>query len=250
MKIYNIHRFLFFILVMIGPVSGQNWNSNTTTVTNRLVNERSHHHEIKNKISSEKQLEKSKLLWSIGASLSSYLHEEGGWQWGYSVGLTLNFRVYKNLSMTLPFSYTRINAAPKNVEGRFYSLDDNNVYKELTDWQISVGFLEFPVLLNYKFFITNKYYLSYLLGPGLVIAVKDFSSIENVTITDEIIGTHDGVTPLEPLNVLHSGLNINSGVRFHVNRFYIDLLYVLYPYKIKDINKLNSISLRFGIDIN
>ncbi|NIU00527.1 MAG: hypothetical protein GWN01_06185, partial [Nitrosopumilaceae archaeon] len=75
---------------------------------------------IKDKMDSEKSSKKAKLLWSFGTNLSSFLNEEGKWQLGYSIGFTFNFRVYKNLSVTLPFSYTRINAAPENVEGRTF----------------------------------------------------------------------------------------------------------------------------------
>ncbi|NIU00526.1 MAG: hypothetical protein GWN01_06180, partial [Nitrosopumilaceae archaeon] len=92
--------------------------------------------------------------------------------------------------------------------------------------------------------------IGYVLGSGLVIATKDFSRIEKFKKTDEIIGVEKYGPPLEPQNVLYSGINIITGVRIHVSRFYIDLLYILYPYKIKDINKLNSISLRLGIDIH
>lgn len=214
---------------------------------------------------SEKSSQEAKLLWTFGTNLSSFLNEEGEWQWGYSIGLTFNFRVYKNLSMTLPFSYTRINAAPENVAERYYSNDlaeetpyplDYYVYKMLVDRKISIGFLEFPILFSFKFLSGKKYDLSYLLGTGVVIATRDFSKPtqpDDVTITDEIIGVHDGfplASPDETFTISNSGININTGIRFHVSRFYIDLLYVLYPYKIKDINKLNSISLRLGIDIH
>ena len=84
----------------------------------------------------------------------------------------------------------------------------------------------------------------------MVIGPKDLSRIEKSTRTDEIIGIEEYGPPLEPQNVLYSGININTGVRFHVSQFYIDLLYVLYPYKIKNINILNSISLKLGIDIS
>jgi hypothetical protein len=206
---------------------------------------------INDRTASEKQSKKSKLLLSFGANLSSYLYQESEWQLGYSVGLTFNFRVYKNLLMTLPCSYTRINTAPKNVEGVSYSDYGEYIYKTLTNWQISIGFLEIPILFSYKILTAKRYKLNYILGPGLVIAVKDFSRIENVTITNEIIGFNDYGSDLGPYYYLreNSGLNISTGIRLHVSRFYIDLLYVLYPYKIKQINKLNSISLRLGIDM-
>ncbi len=156
--------------------------------------------------------------------------------------------------MTLPLSYTRINASPKNVEGRSYA-SDGYIYKAFINREISVGFLEIPILFSYDFFSIKKYDFNYLFGIGLVIAVKDFSKLvqpKDVTITDEIIGTHD--FPLDPVEtrffIPNSGLNINTGVRFHLGRLYIDVLYTLYPYKVKEINKLNSISLRLGIDIH
>ena len=193
------------------------------------------------------------VLVSFGTNLSSYLGEEGQWQLGYSFGITFNFGVYKNLSMTLPISYTRINAAVKNFESKSYS-SDGNIYKTLFDREISVGFLDFPILFSYNFFPTKKYDLKYLLGTGLIIGVKDFwKPPDNVTITDEIIGTHNidiHDFPLDPAKPSNTGVNINTGVRFHVSRFYIDVLYILYPYTIKGINKLNAISLRLGIDIH
>lgn len=204
---------------------------------------------INDKRASETQSKKSILFLSLGVNLSSYLQEEGEWQWGYNLGFTINIHVYKNFSITLPLSYTRINAAPENVEGRTFPDFGENIYKILIDWQVSVGFLEFPILFRYKFYTAKSYDLSYVLGPGLAFATKDFSRIENVTKTDEIIGVEKYGRPLEPQYSLTSVASINTGIRFHVSRFYIDLLYVLYPYEIKNINKLNSISLRLGIDM-
>lgn len=209
-----------------------------------------HRYKIKDKTPSQKQPDKSKFFWSFGTNLSSFLNEEGKWQLGYNVGLTFDFRMYKKLSITLPFSYTRINASPENVEGRTFPNVGENVYKTLSDWKVSFGFLEFPVLFTYKFLSKNNYDIRLVLGPGVVIATKDFSRIEKFTRTDEIIGVEKYGPPLEPQNVLYSGYNITMGTRFHVSRFYISVFYALYPYKIKSINKLNSISLRLGIDIH
>lgn len=201
----------------------------------------------------EKESEESILFFSLGVNLSSFLHEEDEWQWGYNLGFTINFHVSKNFLITMPLSYTRINAAPRNVEGKSYS-NDGYIYKTFVNREISIGFFEIPILFSYKFFSTKSYDLSCILGPGLVIAAKDFSKPvqpEDVTITDEIIGTHN--FPIDPVDtrftIPNSGLNVNTGIRFNVSRFYIDLLYVLYPYEIKNINKLNSISLRLGIDM-
>jgi hypothetical protein len=204
----------------------------------------------KDTLNYKKSSENKKLLLLFGTNLSSFINEEGDWQLGYSIGLTLDFRVYKSLSISLPVSYTRINAAPKKVEGRTFPNVGDNIYKTLTDWQVSFSYLEIPIISTYKFFSKNNYDIRYALGPGLVIGPKDLSRIEKSTRTDEIIGIEEYGPPLEPQNVLYSGININTGVRFHVSRFYIDLLYVLYPYKIKNINILNSISLKLGIDIS
>lgn len=209
--------------------------------------------EINDTTAFEKESKRSILFFSLGANLSTFLYEEDEWQLGYNLGFTINIHVYKNFSITLPLSYTRINAALRNVEGKYYS-NDGYIYKAFVNRKISVGFLEFPILFSYKFFSTKSYDLSCILGPGLVIAAKDFSKPvqpEDVTITDEIIGTHN--FPIDPVDtrftIPNSGLNVNTGIRFHISRFYIDLLYVLYPYEIKNINKLNSISLRLGIDM-
>lgn len=202
------------------------------------------------RIASEEQSKESKLLLSFGANLSSFLHEEGEWQWGYNLGFTINIHVYKNFSITLPLSYTRINAAPENVEDRNYPDIGENIYKTLIDWQVSVAFFEVPVLFTYKVLTKNSYNIRYILGPGLVIAKKDFARVENVTKTDEIIGVEKYSRPLVPLHSLTLPItNINTGIRFHKNRLYIDILYILYLSKIKGINKLNSISLRLGIDM-
>jgi hypothetical protein len=235
-------------LIFVTSFSGQVWNSSKMTLKNRLINEKCDYQEIDDKLESEKQQRKTNLLVSVGMNYSSYIHQESEWQLGYNLGLTFNFKVYKKLSISLPFSYARINTAPQNVEGRFYS-DDGYIYKMFVEGQISVGFLEFPILFSYKFLTVKSYNFSFTFGPGLVIAIKDFSTTEDVLITDEIIGMHHGVIPLEPAYVLSSGFNINSGIRFNVSRFYIDFLYILYPYEIKEINKLNTISLRLGIDI-
>jgi len=208
---------------------------------------------------------KAIVLLSVGTNFSSYLHEEGQPRIGYNLGLTFNIPVYKNLSITLPFSYARINAAPERVAGRSYSYDlaektpnpvDYYIYKLLVNRKISIGFVQFPILLSYKFLPKEKYDFSYMLGAGLVIAATDFSTPtqpKDVTITDEIIGTYD-TPPIDPttdetFTLSNSGLTLNSGIRFHFTRFYIDLLYALYPYTIKDINKLNTLSLSLGIDL-
>lgn len=204
----------------------------------------------------QERTQKTVVLLSVGTNLSSYLNEDGAWQLGYDLGLTFNIHVYRNLSMTLPFSYTRIEATPKNVEGKFYS-HDGYIYKMFFNSEISIGFLEFPFLLDYKFYSTESYDLSYMLGPALALGVKDLSKPargDDVTITNEIIGTYNvdsgDVYESDAYRYLkNSGINLNTGIRFHVSRFYIDLLYCLYPYKIKHINKLNTISLRLGIDL-
>ena len=219
------------------------------------------------KTASGKQSRKSPFLVSFGTNLSFYPGEEGDRQLGYSFGLTFNFRVYKNLSMTLPISYTRINTALENVEGAsgtYFSGD--TLYKTLRDWQVSAAFFEVPLLFIYKFPTKNNFEISYILGPGLAFAAKDFSKIENFTRTDEIIGIDDGLISLDPSTPdLRSVINIITGVRLHISRFYLDLLYTFYsddikiiyklnstpryPTGIKTINKLNSISVKLGIDI-
>ncbi len=254
MKIHNILTNLLFLFVMVAFVSGQEKNLRSVTITNDPVDEKLLNQQIKNEISSAKQPGKSKLLWSFGTNLSSYVHRKSEWKPGYNVGLTFYFRVCKNLSITLPFSYTRIYTAFKNLEGKFYS-NDGHIYKAFFNPDISIGFLEIPILFSYKFFTAKKYDLSFIGGSALAIAAKDYSTPiqpEDVTITDEIIGTYDElpIYPSENFTYYNSGININTGIRFHVSRFYVDMLYILYPYKIKGINKLNSISLRLGIDVH
>jgi len=202
----------------------------------------------------EKKSKKGVFLLSAGCNISSYLFEDGEWQLGFRLGFTFNIRASKKVSITLPCSYTRINATPKNVEGASYSsyFDNRYIYRNYTDWQISVGFLEIPILLSYKFYNTRRYNVRFTIGPGIAIAIKDFSRIENVTITDEIIGTYD-VEPIDSyeyhFTYSNSGFNLNTGIRFNISRFYLDLMYIFYPYTIKDINNLNTISLIFSIDL-
>lgn len=207
-----------------------------------------------NNIQNEEKEKSNKgvLLLSIGVNISSYLFEDGDWDLGYNFGLTFNIRLFKKLFITLPFSYTRINASPKNIEGYFYSYSpENYIFKMFKDYQISIDFLEFPILLNYKFYKKRNYNFSILFGPGLIISVKDYSKTENSIITDEIIGTYDTmpVDPHEFITIANSGLNFNTGIRFNISRFYFDLVYSLCPYTIKEINKLNSISLNLGVDL-
>lgn len=199
---------------------------------------------------------------SAGLNTSSYLTEESGWRLGYRLGLTFNIKISKAVFITLPFAYTRIYALQKNVEGKYYSRDyvdesyqDYYVYKLFRDWQISVGLLEIPILLSYKFYNTKWYNISCTFGPGIVIAIKDFSKQASYTFTDEIIGTHDGavfdsVDPVDPYPYFeNSGFNLNTGLRFNVSRFYFDIVYTLYPFEIKEIKKLNTISLILSVDL-
>lgn len=242
---------VIFIAVMIGSVFSQECHT-TKALQNFYLNQ--FHNQDADNITSRNQSGEAQLLVSFGTNLSSFPGEEGDWQLGYSLGLTFNIPVYRKLSITIPLSYTRINADPKNVEGRSYA-NDGYIYKTFVNREISIGFLELPILLGYKFYTAKRYDLSFLLGSALVIAAKDYSKTvqpEDVTITDEIIGTHD--FPIDPVDtrftIPNSGLNINTGVRLHISQFYIDVLYILYPYKIKEINKLNVISLRLGIDVH
>jgi len=207
-------------------------------------------------ISGETKIKSTKGIFylSAGINISSYLIEKSEVQLGYSFGFTFNIMLSNYAFITLPFSYTRINTAPKDVEDYYYSYPPSNyIYKRLVDYQLSLGFLEFPVLLGYEFYENQGYNLNFIVGPGLVISIKDYSKVENSTITDEVIGIYDTL-PLEnsfngdPV-VANSGFNLNLGVRFNVSRFYFDLIYALYPYKIKDINKLNTLSLTFGVDL-
>lgn len=225
--------------------------------------------ELKYKTTPQKQFKESPLLASIGTNLSSYPGEEGRWQLGYSIGFTFNYRVYKNLSMTLPISFTRINTVLENLEGAGINPstgDIHTLYKTLRDWQISAAFFEIPLLFILEF-PTKNFELGYILGPGLAIAVKDFSKLENFTITDEILGLDDGNEPVDPATgELRSVINIITGVRLHVSRFYLDLLYTFnpdhikiitkldreskyFPNAVKRINKLNIISLKLSLNI-
>ncbi|RMD48009.1 MAG: hypothetical protein D6830_07730 [Ignavibacteria bacterium] len=208
--------------------------------------------EMNEKTASEKQTGRSPVLVSVGANLSSYPGEEGAWQLGYSIGLIFNIiNIHKNLSMILPFYYVRINTAPKNVEGRTYTfLAGEKIYKTLSDLQVSIVHVEAPLLFSYKFLTKNKYDISYILGAGIAIGIKDFSRVEKFTRTDEIIGVEQPPFPSGIPNELKDGWIIITGVRFHVHRLYLDLFYALYPYDVKDINRLNSISLKLGIDIS
>lgn len=200
----------------------------------------------------DKPNKKVGLLWSAGPNISKYISEDGDWRIGYRLGLTFNVRIANKSAFTFPFSYTRIHATPKRVEGKSYA-NDGYLYKVFVNRDISVGFIELPILFSYNFFSTKKYKFSYLLGTGLVIAVKDYSKLvqpEDVTRTDEIIGTHNfPVDPVETrFTIPNSGLNVSTGIRINVSRFYFDILYVIYPYDIKEINKLNSFSFIFSVD--
>ncbi len=244
---------LFFIfLITTAPLNAKNPNGVTDGENNKTT--------------AQKRPEKPPILVSYGINFSSYLGEKGEGQLGYSHGLTVNFRIYKNLSMTLPFSYTRINAALENVEGKTDADLGENVYKTLSDWQISAVFFEVPLLFTYKFPTKNSYDFGFVFGPGLAFAIKDYSKLK-FTRTDEILEISRYGASIDPeTHKLRSALNIITGVRFHINRFYLDLLYTFYPedikgiYKlhgtsqyphgIKSINNLNSISLKLGIDIS
>jgi len=166
------------------------------------------------KTASEKQAKEPPGLVSFGTNLSSFQGEDGQWQLGYSLGLTFNIHIYRNLSMTLPISYTRINAAPENVKDRNFPDPGESIYRILIDWQVSVGFFEVPALFTYKFITKSSYDIRYLLGAGLVVAKKDYSKIENITKTDEIIGVERYGHPLEPQHSLDFPItSISTGIR-------------------------------------
>ncbi|RMD48010.1 MAG: hypothetical protein D6830_07735 [Ignavibacteria bacterium] len=225
---------LFTFLILTGPLNANDFYGEKNGENDKTL--------------PQKQSKKSSLLFSYGTNLSFFSGEEGGWRPSYSIGLTFNFPIYRNLSMTLPLSYIRINAAPKNVADRTYFGSDT-VYKTLSDWEVSIVFFEVPVLLSYRFLNQKSYDFRYVLGFGLAFAVKDFSELKKFTRTDEILGI-DYTSPVDyPNYKLHSDINITTGVRFHLGRFYLDLLYAFYPYDIKDIAPLNSISLKLGIGI-
>ncbi len=227
---------LFTFLILTGPLNA-----------NEFFGEKNGEND---KTLAQNQSKRSPLFVSYGTNLASFSGEEGGWKPGYSIGLTFNFPIYRNLSMTLPLSYTRINAAPKNVEDRTYpDHSGDNIYKTLRDWQVSIIFFEVPVLLSYRLLTQKSYDFRYILGFGAAFAAKDFSEVKKYTETDEIIGV-ENIPSVDPPNYkLHSDINITTGVRFHLHRFYLDFLYTFYPYDIKDIAPLNSISLKLGIGI-
>lgn len=194
-----------------------------------------------------------KVLLSAGGNISKYISEMGDWQFGYRLGLTFIRNISSKIEITIPFSYIRTHAMPEKVKGKSYA-NDGNIYRTFVDRDIAVGFIELPLLFSYNVYSAKTYNLHYLFGPGLVIAAKDYSKLiepKDVTITDEIIGTHN--FPLDPVEtrftIPNSGLNVNTGIRFNVSRFYFDLLYVLYPYDVKEINKVNSISFIVHVDI-
>ena len=210
----------------------------------------------------EKKSKKGILLVSVGSNISSFLTEYGGWQLGYRIGVTFNIKVSKDVFVTPPFAYTRINAFRKNAEEEFYSYDNVGesyqefyIYKLFIDQKISLAFLEFPALLCYRFYQTNRYGVSITLGPGFALAVKDFSKWPTVTITNEIIGTHNGevfdiVDGNDPYRYLKdSGYDLNAGIRFNLSWFYLDMMYTYYPYTINEIENFNAISLIFSVDL-
>ena len=190
---------------------------------------------------------------SAGINTSSYLNEDGGWQLGYRLGWTFNFKVSKFVVVSLPFAYVRINAYQQNVEGSYYS-HDNYVYRTYKDWHISLSFFEFPILLSYKFYNAERYNLSFSFGPGIKIAIKDYSGQPTYTFTDEIIGTHDGqrfdsIDSGDSYGYFrNSGMNFYTGIQFNLRRFYLDLLYTINPFNIKDLKSLHTLSLIISID--
>ena len=213
----------------------------------------------------QKESGKSHYFVSFGTNMSGFPGEKGKWKIGYTLGITFKFRVYKNLSMSLPFSYNRINAALKNVEGKTDPGYGEDVYKTLSDWQIKVVFFEVPLLFTYKFLAKSSYDVRYICGPGLSFAVKDFSKL-NFTRTDEILGISQYSSSVDPETyALRSSFNIITGVELHISRYYLNLLYTFYlnnikgisklystskyPHALKRINNLNSISVKLSIDI-
>jgi hypothetical protein len=234
-------------MILVVPILGHGKNSEKITINNRHINNIILEEKYNEKPSSGIYENHYHLLVSLGVNASTFLHEESEWQLGYSLGFIMNFKLYKNFSLTLPFSYTRINTAVKNVEGRYYSYSDPYIYKTLSNRQISVVFFEIPILVSYKFLTGKRMNLSLLLGSGLAIASKDNSKLESVTLTEEITGLHHGNYPLEPQNSFSSGLNIYAGIRFQANRFFIDALYYFYQYEIKDIDQISTVSVRFSL---
>ncbi len=121
----------------------------------------------------------------------------------------------------------------------------DTLFKTLRDWQISAAFFEIPLLFIFEF-PTKNFELGYILGPGLAIAAKDFSKLKNFIRTDEILGLDDGNEPVDPATgEFRSVINIITGVRLHINRYYQDLRYIFNPDHIKLIGKLDRESIFF-----
>lgn len=198
----------------------------------------------RDKVTPQKPSRKLPIWVTFGTNLSSYPGEESEWKLGYSLGLTFSFKIYKKLSMSLPLSFNRINTALKDLEGQTIPIEPGmNVYKTLSDWQISADFFEVPLLITYKFFTMKSYDIDYVLGPGLALAIADYSQLV-YTVTDEIIGISQDYPPLDPTTrELRSTLGIITGARFHFSRCYVSILYTLYLNNIKGINKLDDTSI-------
>lgn len=192
-----------------------------------------------------KKNQKTLVLVTAGSNISKFISEKGNWQVGYSVGLTFDNYHNNRLTITLPISFNRINALPKEIKSRSFPSVGENIYRTLIDWNFSVFYLEIPVLFAYKIYTFNNYSLRFILGPGLIFTLNDNSNVKNVIKTDEILGVEEYGPPLEPqysLDKITSSLN--TGIRLQRSRFYFDLIYSLNPNNLKKINKINTLSLK------
>ena len=193
-------------------------------------------------------------LFSVGTNFSSYLGEKGAWKPGCRVGAIFQLNLINNFYMKMPIAFVRLNAEQKKIGLNAYTYNPNYIYRVYVDWQISFSFIEFPLLLSYKFYHKDKLGLNFSVGPGIALATEDRSGEAKYTHTREIIGTHnridDGSLGGGKEMFEDSGINFNTGFQVSYGGYYFDLMYTIYPFEINYIKRLNTLTFMLSVDLS
>lgn len=120
----------------------------------------------------------SKFRFTIGPTISYFLNAENSSpKIGLAIGFRKDFHLYKRLALSTGVNFASRGAILENRTIAPYSGEPS---EEAFYWDIHgmIGYLEFPIVIQYAIQVTQKAKLIPLLGPVLSIPIKDLSHFE------------------------------------------------------------------------
>ncbi|MHB2153846.1 hypothetical protein ACX8XN_05545 [Calditrichota bacterium GD2] len=193
------------------------------------------------------------LYFEAGMCLSKFQNINSKYGYGYSAGITIAHKLTKSIAFNYSVILSKQNILYKNHVSSWR--DDNYVYRQFFDVNISVLFVELPVMINYKFWNTSSssFYVSF--GVGYSISIRNDYRKSNFRNTNEVLGTVFEIPIPENDKFIddsifdNSGYNINTGIQFKYKKIFLRFLYINKRYKLRYIDKEHTFLFNFGYQL-